>query len=259
MVYDLFLYTNLYIILLNRLKYNQTEGVVLDRAIGPVSHWKWHTLNDPPVLQQVMIDTHMAQKDPDILKLGGPTEETSRTDNEEMLAIEFDNFIKEKSKKSHQKFKPFQIKMKALKINEYFSLRVLDQATVYLIYRDGSTNLKLNIGMLLDHQEIVDTDTAEVGEVSNNVERCPARSDSLAALQRSVAFAQHYERMRTERERRLRPLADPCASVEQLTAGTSRPLRPPLLNTRSSNLTNACHCKSRKPTSNNLYYDTRLV
>lgn len=232
--------------------------MVLDRGIGPVSHWKWHTLNDPPVLQQVMIDTQMAHKDPQIIKLGSPADVKTRPDNEEMLAIEFDNFIKEKSKKLSQKFKPFQIKMKALKINEHFSLKVLDQATIYLIYRDGSTNLKLNIGMVLDHQEIVDTDTAEVGEVSNNLERFPARTDSLAGLQRSVAYAQRYERQRTERERRLRPAVEPCASADQLTAAASPPLRPPLRTMPAGSTSSAGYCKCRKPT-NNLYYNTRLL
>lgn len=241
-----------------RLKYNQTEGVILDRSIGPVSHWKWHTLNDPPVLQQVMIDTQMAHKDPDIIKLGGPAESKTRPDNEEMLAIEFDNFIKEKSKKLSQKFKPFQIKMKALKINEHFSLRVLDQATIYLIFRDGSTNLKINLGMILDHQEIIDTDTAEVGEVSNSLERFPARTDSLAALQKSVAFAQRVERSRVERERRLRP-TQPCSSSDKFTTLVSRPLRAPLRAVASEATVATCNCRCRKVPSNNLYYDTRLV
>ncbi|KAJ8736470.1 hypothetical protein PYW08_007126 [Mythimna loreyi] len=240
-----------------RLKYNQTEGVVLDRAIGPVSHWKWHTLNDPPVLQQVMIDTQLPQKDPEILKLGPHVEKAIRPDNEEMIAIEFDNFIKEKSKKLSQKFKPFQIKMKALKINEHFSLKVLDQATVYLIFRDGSTNLKLNIGMILDHKEIVDTETAEVGEVSNSIEQFPARTDSLAGLQRSVAHAQRYERQQTERERRLRP-AEPCASVDLLSAAVSPPMRVPLRTMPSGSTPSTTGYCSRKPT-NNLYYNTRLL
>lgn len=229
---------------------------MLDRGIGPVSHWKWHTLNDPPVLQQVMIDTQMAHKDPHILKLGPPSDRKTRPDNEEMLAIEFDNFIKEKSKKLSQKFKPFQIKMKALKINEHFSLKVLDQATVYLIFRDGSTNLKLNIGMILDHQEIVDTDTAEVGEVSNSLERFPARTDSLAGLQRSVAYAQRYEKQRSNREARLRP-AEPCASADHLTAAASRPMRLPLRTVPTGSSSNTGYC-SRKP-SFNLYYNTRLL
>lgn len=228
-----------------------------------MSHWKWHTLNDPPVLQQVMIDTQMSHKEPEILKLGGHGDQKPRQDNEEMLAIEFDNFIKEKSKKLTQKFKPFQIKMKALKINENFSLKVLDQATVYLIFRDGSTNLKLNIGMILDHKEIVDTDTAEVGEVSNSLERFPAKTDSLAGLQHSVAHAQRVERARLERERRLRPSRS-HTSAYKLTAATSKPLRPPFrssaIPSNTSNTTaTTCHCKYRKPSSCNIYYDTRLV
>ncbi|XP_046977864.1 calponin homology domain-containing protein DDB_G0272472-like, partial [Vanessa cardui] len=243
-----------------RLKYNQTEGVVLDRSIGPVSHWKWHTLNDPPVLQQVMIDTQMAHKDPEIFKLGGPGDDKVRPDNEEMLAIEFDNFIKEKSKKLSQKFKPFQIKMKALKINEHFSLKVLDQATVYLIFRDGSINLKINIGMILDHKEIVDTDTAEVGEVSNSLERFPARTDSLAGLQKSVAYAQRVERARVERERRLRPTV---SYTDKVNAIVSRPLRTPLDRLPPSSTgtvtTSAYNCRCRKSSSCQLYYDTRLT
>lgn len=210
------------------------------------------------MLQQVMIDTQMAHKDPEILKLGGPQETKSRPDNEEMLAIEFDNFIKEKSKKLSQKFKPFQIKMKALKINEHFSLRVLDQATIYLIFRDGSTNIKLNLGMILDHQEIVDTDTAEVGEVSNSLERFPARTDSLAGLQKSVAYAQRIERARVDRERRLRP-TQPCSSTDKLHSAVSRPLRVPLRTAASECAVASCTCTRRKPRSSNLYYDTRLV
>ncbi|KAJ8735457.1 hypothetical protein PYW07_007077 [Mythimna separata] len=238
-----------------RLKYNQSEGVVLDRTIGPVSHWKWHTLNDPPVLQQVMIDTQMAHKDPDILKLESPDDKKPRRDNEEMLAIEFDNFIKLKAKQSSKKLETFQIKMKALKINEHFSLKVLDQATVHLIFRDGLTSLKVNMGMILDEKEIVDTDTSEVGTVSNSLERFPARTDSLAGLQRSVAHAQHYERVHAERERRLRRPA-PCSSADVLTAAASPPMRLPL-RTAPSVATSTIRCCSRKPTKD-LYYDTRL-
>ncbi|VVC90525.1 unnamed protein product [Leptidea sinapis] len=243
-----------------RLKYNQTEGVVLDRSLGPATHWKWHTLNDPPVLQQVMIDTQLAHKDPNIMRMGGPADNRHKEDNEEMLAIEFDNFIKEKSKKLSQKFKPFQIKMKALRINENFSLKVLDQATIYLIFRDGSTNLKMNIGMILDHKEIVDTDTAEVGDVSNSLLRYPARTESLATLQRSVAHAQSVDRARLEREHRIRPSIK-RASVDKLNDAASRPLRPPFRTVSSVNTTTTeCPCtkKIRKPTSY-VYYDTGLV
>ncbi|CAB3240441.1 unnamed protein product [Arctia plantaginis] len=248
-----------------RLKYNQTEGVLLDRSVGPVTNWKWHSLNDPPVLQQVMIDTQMPLKDPNILKMGGPADNRTRPDNEEMLAIEFDNFIKEKSKKLTQKFKPFQIKMKALKINDHFSLKVLDQATIYLIFRDGSANLKLNIGMVLDHKEIVDTDTAELGEVSNSMERFPARTDSLAALQRSVAYARRYERMRTEREYKLRR-PESSLSADNLGKAASRPLRPPLrtLGTFETGVTSpfeasSAYCKCNRKPSSSLYYNTQLL
>lgn len=239
--------------------------MLLDRSVGPVTNWKWHSLNDPPVLQQVMIDTQMPLKDPNILKMRGPADNRTRPDNEEMLAIEFDNFIKEKSKKLTQKFKPFQIKMKALKINDHFSLKVLDQATIYLIFRDGSANLKLNIGMVLDHKEIVDTDTAELGEVSNSMERFPARTDSLAGLQRSVAYARRYERMRTERECKLRR-PESCLSADNLGKAASRPLRPPLrtlpkfptgITSPVEASTAYCKC-SRKPSSS-LYYNTQLL
>ncbi|XP_053621766.1 uncharacterized protein LOC128681690 isoform X2 [Plodia interpunctella] len=240
-----------------RLKYNQSEGIVLDRGLGPVSHWKWHTLNDPPVLQQVMIDTQMSHKDPYILKLATPNEDQPRIDDEDILAIEFDNFIKEKSQKLTQSFKPFQIKMKALKINEYFSLRVLDQANVHLIFRDGSTNINLNIGMILDHKEIVDTDTAEVGEVSSNLERLPAKTDSLAELQRSVAEAQRIERVRFERDKRInRP--EQVMSVDRLRTAESKALKPPIMTVDSKTGVSRL-CKCRQPSASNVYYNTGLV
>lgn len=251
----------IYLFIYYRLKYNQTEGVVLDRSLGPVSNWKWHTLNDPPVLQQVMIDTYLPHKDPGVANLGGPAEEKFNPDNEEMLAIEFDNFVKEKSKKLTQKFKPFQIRMKALKINDNFSLKVLDQATVYLIYRDGSTNLKLNLGMILNHQEIIDTDTAEVGEVSNSLERLPARTDSLAGLQQSVLHAQRLERIRTERSRRLRR-PEPSSSIDKLKIGISRPIRAPMIiPCTSCNAAAGSHMPyiCRKPCGSNVYYNTGFI
>ncbi|CAG4979347.1 unnamed protein product [Parnassius apollo] len=225
----------------------------MDRGIGPISHWKWHDLNDPPILQKVMINTQLAVKDPDILKLDGTEGNTPRRDNEEMLAIEFDNFIKEKSKKLTQKFKPFQITTKALKINEHFSLRVLDQATVYLLFRDGTTNLKLNLGMILDHQEIVDTDTAEVGEVATNMERFPARTDSLAMLQRIVANTQHVEKLRIERERRFRFTAN-NSSIDCIHTALSR-LQPPMNSTAEFD----CFCKLRKSKIFNIGSDTNLI
>ncbi|KOB73839.1 Ras-related GTP-binding protein [Operophtera brumata] len=222
------------------------------QGLGPVSHWKWHTLNDPPVLQQVMIDTQMAHKDPNIMNLDPSRSGKTRHDDEEMLAIEFDNFIKEKSKKMSQTFKPFQITMKALKMNEQFSLKVLDQATVYLVFRAGTTNLKLNIGMVLDPREIVDTETSDLGDVSNNMDKLPARTDSLARLQKSIAHAQHYDRSLTERDRRIRRSV-PRGSADALTAAASCPLRPdPSGFTTPAD--SYCKC-SRRPFSGNSYQD----
>ncbi|KAJ8736468.1 hypothetical protein PYW08_007124 [Mythimna loreyi] len=234
-----------------RLKYNQSEGVVLDRSIGPVSHWKWHKLYDPQVLQQVMIDSRLSHKDPDVLKSVPPANKNTRPDSEEILT----NFKKEKGKELPHKFKPFQIKMKALKINEYFSLKVLDQATVYLIFRDGLTNLKLNIGMILDHKDTVNTEIAKESAVSNSLDQFAARTDSLAGLQRSVVLAQRYERQHAEREHRLRP-PELCTSAN-LTAGTSPPMRLPLRTVPIGSSPNTVYRKI-KP-SNNLYYDTRLL
>ncbi|XP_073957769.1 uncharacterized protein isoform X2 [Choristoneura fumiferana] len=246
-----------------RLKYNQTEGVLLDRSVGPVSHWKWHDLNDPPVLQQVMVDTQVAHKDPRIYNIHTGSGESNRTrpakHDEDMLAIEFNNFIKEKSMKLTQNFQPYQIKMKALKLNENFSLKILDQASVYLIFRDGSSNMKVNIGMVLDHKEIVDTDTADVGDVSNSMQRFPARTDSLAVLQQAVAQAQRSEHLRVRHERRLHKPTGSLASVDRLTAAASRPLRPPLMTHSKASLSGpTCKCTTRKPTLNNVYYDNRI-
>lgn len=245
------------------LKYNQMEGVVLDRRLGPYSHWKWHSLNDPPVLQQVMLDTQLEQKDPEIVKLGRQFEEiTPHTVQEDMLAIEFDNFIKEQNKKLKKKFNVFEIKMKALKINRYFSLRILDQTKIYLSYHDGATTLKLNMGMILNNEEIVDHDATELGQVVTPVDRLPARSESMASLQRSVAYAQKFERFRIERERKVRPKVEPNARTDQLTKFLSRPLCPPVRavpSASSSSITPDTPCGRRKKCTYNLYYDTRIV
>lgn len=242
------------------MKYNQTEGVVLDRDVGPVSHWKWHSLNDPPVLQQVMIDTQMPHKDPRIMQLGHDYESRPREGNKDMVAIEFENAIKEKSQKMNEQFKPFQIKMKALKINENFSIRILDQATIHLLYRDGTTNLKLNIGMLLDSSEIIDTNTEELGEIRTGLERLTAETASLQTLQLNIQNARHRERRVTKREGRVRLLC-PAASTDRYDTIVSKPLKPPL-NTVNSTTTgisceNECRC-IRKPPTCTLYYDNRL-
>lgn len=239
------------------------EGVVLDRGLGPYSHWKWHSLNEPPVLQHVMIDTQLEQKDPTILKLGKKQEEIGpHAGQEDMIAIEFDNFIKEQNKKLQTKFNVFQIKMKALKINRYFSLRILDQTKIYLSFHDGTTTLKLNMGMVLNNEEIIDCDTTDVGKVVTPVDQLPARSDSLASVQRSVANARKFERSRAQRELNLRPKVEVNAKTDHTKAFLSRPLRPPVCaapSAPSSAVTPDTHCGRRKRCTINLYYDTSII
>lgn len=206
------------------MKYNQTEGVNLDRSIGPISHWKWHDLNEPALLKKVMVDTYLPHKESEILKLGGPPLEKNNTDEEQMLAIEYDNYIREKHKKSTQKFQPFHIKMKAVKLNENFSLKVLNQSNIYLTFRDGPVTLKLNLGMVLDHEEIIDTVTAEVGEVVNGWERVPACSLSADTLQRDIARTRRAHVNYTQRQTRLkRPQRN--YSIDQLKKGMYKPIR----------------------------------
>lgn len=241
------------------MKYNQTEGVLLDREAGPASHWKWHSLNDPPVLQKVMIDTQMLHKDPRIVKLDSgldaPRPEMDK--NKDVVAIEFANTLKEKNEKMKEKFKPFQIKMKALKINENFSIKILDQASIYLLFRDRTTNLKLNLGMLLDNRDIIDTETEDLSEIS--IERLPSKTESLRAMQHSINFAQHFERNRTERERRLH-LPEPAASIDRMKTSLSKPLKPPLtaVNCIDAKDDEITRCYSRKPSICALYYNNRI-
>lgn len=41
----------------------------------------------------------------------------------------------------------YKIRMKALKVNEKRSLRILDQAIIYLLFSDIPISVKLNVGM----------------------------------------------------------------------------------------------------------------
>ncbi|RVE52191.1 hypothetical protein evm_003110 [Chilo suppressalis] len=173
-----------------RLKYNQSEGVIIDAKIGAPGVWKWHTLNEPPVLQRQFIDNYeksdacieklLRRKDADKMD---SFSKHKREPDLDMIAIELENIIKEKANKLLQEFKPFQIKTKALKINEQFSLKILDQSKIYLIYRDGQTYMKLNLGMLLLSNEIVDTVTAELFEVATPYDHQPPKTQSIADIQ----------------------------------------------------------------------------
>ncbi|KAI8431153.1 hypothetical protein MSG28_001198 [Choristoneura fumiferana] len=177
----------------SQLKYNQTEGHLIDKKIGPPGFWKWHSLNDPPVLHKAFIDTYSEDRtavEPKTkVKVEDDQEITGDEANDAMLAIEFDNFVREKADKLLQTFKPFQIRMKTVKINDYFSLRVMDQANIYLLYRDGALTLKLNLGMLLQSKEIIDSDCAELSCVGTPYDRRPARSASVQKLQGIVLAA----------------------------------------------------------------------
>ncbi|KAH9644155.1 hypothetical protein HF086_018376, partial [Spodoptera exigua] len=168
--------------------YNAKEGVLVDPTLGSPSKWKWHTLNDPPVLQQVILNPHLKVRDSGIERLGKTqraldSNPVQKEIDPEMIAIELDNFAREKTSKLIQKYKKLEIRMKAIKLNEQFSLRIHDQATIHLFFRDGTTSLKLNLGLLLISDEIVDTDTAEMTDVSTPYDRLPAKSPSVADIQ----------------------------------------------------------------------------
>ncbi|XP_063838101.1 titin-like [Ostrinia nubilalis] len=183
-----------------RLKYNQSEGIVIDEKIGPPGRWKWHTLNEPPVLQPMFVD-HRLKPSPCLEELlrGKKDEDPSKHKKEpnlDMLTIELENFLKEKAHKLLQEFKPFQIKMKALRVNDQFSLKVLDQANIYLLFREGQTSIKLNLGMLLISNEIVDTDTAEVSQVATPYDRHPPKSQSIADIQNALEKARKLGKAR---------------------------------------------------------------
>ncbi|CAG9788980.1 unnamed protein product [Diatraea saccharalis] len=179
-----------------RLKYNQSEGLVVDEKIGPRGRWKWHTLNDPPVLTPVLVDTHV-KLDKCFQNLGFRDDDdksvTSRKNKQEpddsMLTIELENFMKEKAHKLMQKFKPLHIKMKALKINNQFSLKILDQSNIYLMFRDGKMSIKLSLGLLLMSNEIIDSETSELSEVATVYDIWPPKSQSIADLQQTVEKA----------------------------------------------------------------------
>lgn len=172
----------------NRLKYNQSEGVLVDPTLGPPNKWKWHTLNDPPILEHVFLNPQLQIRD-NIIEDIGKTERpldsnpVTRKIHPEVLAIELENFVREKTSKLTHKFKKLEIRMKAIKLNEHFSLKILDQTAIYLIFRDGTTSLKLNLGMVLISDEIVDTDTAELTDVQTPYDRLPAKSPSVEDIQ----------------------------------------------------------------------------
>ncbi|XP_038216712.1 uncharacterized protein LOC119835790 [Zerene cesonia] len=182
-----------------RLKYNQSEGIIIDEKIAPPSRWKWHTLNDPPVLENAYIDNKVKfnQDKRNLLSVHlSDSEENIKPMNEEMLVIEFENFVKAKAAKMLQQFKPFQIRMKVVKINDFFSLRVIDQANIYILYRTGHISLKLNIGMHLKSDEIIDTEIVEISEVSTPYDSDISMSKSVTDIQKILENAKNFYKSR---------------------------------------------------------------
>ncbi|XP_045510222.1 uncharacterized protein LOC123705482 [Colias croceus] len=182
-----------------RLKYNQSEGIIIDEKIAPPSRWKWHTLNEPPVFENAYIDNKVKVNEvqrnllsPHLLD----TEENEKPINEEMLVIEFENFVKAKAAKMLQQFKPFQIRMKVVKINDFFSLRVIDQANIYILFRTGHISLKLNIGMHLKSDEIIDTEIVEISEVSTPYDSNMSISKSVTEIHKILENANHFYKSR---------------------------------------------------------------
>ncbi|KAI5630816.1 hypothetical protein NE865_16473 [Phthorimaea operculella] len=229
-----------------RLKYNQNEGIILDRSVGPVTKWKWHSLNDPPELHRVMIETKLDVKDPVILSYDA--DHLPPTQDETILAIEYENYIKSKTVK--REFKPNQINMKTMKLNDQFTLKVLDQNRIYLLFRDGVTKMKCNLGLKIDNSEIVDTTFCEAGEVCITAEKLPAATDSLADLQKCLKNAQKCNQVRVAREQKKTGRLPDTLSVDRMTAAASKPPRRPLLTENSGN---------RTPAPGNMYYNTRLI
>uniref|UniRef100_A0A2A4JKG7 FAM194 C-terminal domain-containing protein n=1 Tax=Heliothis virescens TaxID=7102 RepID=A0A2A4JKG7_HELVI len=165
-----------------RLKYNQTEGLLLDSKVGPPGRWKWHSLNDPPVLQQVFINEKEHDRRLERATRADRAQEGFdfvRQVDPEMISIELDNIAKEKRSSLMKKFKPFKIRMKAVKLNNNFSLKILDQSSIILRFRDGATSMKLHLGMHLISNEIIDTDTSDMSDVSTPYDKHPAKTASL--------------------------------------------------------------------------------
>ncbi|CAB3226233.1 unnamed protein product [Arctia plantaginis] len=153
-----------------RLKYNQSEGVLVDPGIGFPSRWKWHGLNDPPVLKMLRVDSHLDPKDPVIQKLNvdsylksSKSSPPSSPSAEEMMQeIEAENLVKNKVKSN---FKQCVMMARVVKLNECFAIRISAQTKILLTYRCRSTVLKLNLGMTLNSKKIVGFNFSEANEV----------------------------------------------------------------------------------------------
>lgn len=148
--------------------------MLFDSHIGSPCHWKWNALNEPPKIQVEHIFEFLEPLDPYIEKLevGAKNDGTLKNEEisslprsqiqinsefeDEMKEIELNNVVREKSMKILMNYKPFEIRSKIFKLNDHFSLRMLSQSKVYILFRDGKVSLKLNVGMKLISNEVMD-------------------------------------------------------------------------------------------------------
>lgn len=142
----------------------------MDKNVGPLGCWKWHDLNDPPVLHQVFEEQSLDYTYDCLEKLIRTSGKNDRNSNsytfdKEMYTIELNSMLKETSKKTSLKYNPFEIKLKVLKLNENFTLKIVDQSKIYLLFRDSEVSLKLNLGLKLVSNEIIGIETVNYGNV----------------------------------------------------------------------------------------------
>lgn len=120
-------------------------------------------MNEPPILYPVLIDTFVKDT---LSKNDTKYKEYSAKETDMITNIEINDLQREQASKMVQKYTSFQIRIKVVKINEYFTLKIISQARIYLQFRYEHVSLKLNLGMWLKNKEIVDVNVAEVSEVS---------------------------------------------------------------------------------------------
>lgn len=175
-----------------RLKYNQSEGIILDGTIAPLSKWKWHTLNEPPVLQPVFVENYDKDASPcltDFINSSSAMSAESarrKEQDDERSLIEFENFRKEKAGKMRRHFRSFPVQAKTVKLNYQFSLRIFDQANVNLQFSDGRKFAKFRLGLKLLSNEIVDTVMTEASTVGTPYDRIIPRSESVSDIQKQI-------------------------------------------------------------------------
>ncbi|XP_063634368.1 uncharacterized protein LOC134805015 [Cydia splendana] len=188
-----------------RLKYSQSEGVVVDRTLGPNTHWKWHNLCDSRLLKTVLKENEPLIKDQTIAEYQEEDEidfERPIPDDDHVMRGLEAQEISKQIKECIKNYASFQIKMKAVKINEHFALKIFQQSSIFLSFTDGKTHIRINVGMVLDPNVVVGEDFQDLREVPGVMDQV-ARSESVERLQKVVQGARAVERANVLRERRL--------------------------------------------------------